>query len=524
MNMSALFDIVGLRYRLLWARARSSRGRLVLLLGAYLLVFPLVIFLYTGGIASGLAAVRSGKAGLVAATVLGSIYLDAALITLLLGSGTSPAFADSELRRYPLSRLERAAARELTAFFDPIWLLVLALDLGLAVGFHRLRAASSLWFAIPAVLLLLVSNFLLARIASVAADRVASSRIWPLLLAVIFPLGIVALPIFSNLGHSGQIWKNGLFPVAISILKITPPFAAATAMTEVSAFTAIYSLVELLCWCFLFAALLTVSEQLPHPPHGALGARTTWVGPCDRIAAPFGASAPLVSKTLRYHLRCNRVRITYALALLMFPSFILLPANPSRVLPLVLGMLPFVAGWGGAAGMAANVFGFDGPGFRRYFLAPTSSSSVLRGASLVPLCLGALLIPIALVCCRIMFASPAHWAVWAMLVSSALAGLFFFNGLAVWTSILLPGMSDVTAAFSRDVAGSKVLIFALPVPFILSLMIGEKLGPVALARFWWVLPVMAFAAVCFYLVTVGVGGRVLNARRERILTMVEGGY
>jgi hypothetical protein len=526
MNIPALFEIVGLRYRLLWAKVRLKRGRVVLLVGAYFLVLPVLIVMFTGGIGSALAAVSSGKAESVAEIVLGCVYLDAILIAILLGSGTSPAFAYSELRRYPLSRLDRAGACELTAFLEPIWLFVLALDLGIAVGFHAFLGASSLLLAVLAAFLLVVTNFLLARIVSVLVDWVASRRVGSLLVAIVMSLGIVAPPMFQNLRRSAPLWKNRLFPLALGWLKFTPPFVAAGIMTEASALAALYRLLALLLWCFLFAALLALSGRLPSATPTVAGVRTPWDGPCDRIAAPFGSSAPLVSKTLRYYLRCNRARTLFLMTLLMFLCLLFLHVNPRHAdggLVVAIGMLPFV-GWGGAMGMGANAFGFDGSGFRRYFLSPASPSSVLRVASLVPLCLSALLIPLALLCCRHLLVGPVNYVVWAMLVSSALGGLFFFNALAVWTSLLMPGKSEITAAFAREVAGTKLVALVGIVPLFLSVALAGMLGVATLVRYWWVLPVMTVAAACFYFVTLGVGARVLSERRERILSMVERGY
>jgi hypothetical protein len=331
---------------------------------------------------------------------------------------------------------------------------------------------------------------------------------------------------FQNLMRSAPLWKNRFFPLALGWLKFTPPFVAAGIMTEASALAALYRLLALLLWCFLFAALLALSGRLPSATPTVAGVRATWYGPCDRIAAPFGSSAPLVSKTLRYYLRCNRARTLFLMTLLMFLCLLFLHVNPRHAdggLVVAIGMLPFV-GWGGAMGMGANAFGFDGSGFRRYFLSPASPSSVLRVASLVPTCLSALLIPLALLCCRHLLVGPVNYVVWAMLVSSALGGLFFFNALAVWTSLLMPGKSEITAAFAREVAGTKLVALVGIVPFFLSLALGGMLGPATLLRYWWVLPVMTVAAACFYFVTLGVGARVLSERRERILSMVERGY
>ncbi|MEJ2007727.1 MAG: hypothetical protein P8Z30_06145 [Acidobacteriota bacterium] len=527
MNLRMLLRIAGLRYRLLWANVRSKRGKAVLFVCAYLLVVPIAILLLAGGIGAGLVAIRTGRGELVAGIVLGVVYLDATLIAVALGTGSSPAFSDAVLRRYPLSRLDRLGARQLTAFLEPVWLFVLALDLGVAVGFHAFLGASSLWLAVPAAILLLVTNFLLARSLSVLTGWIASRRVGAMLLVIAI---LVLVPAVSALGRSAASGKHAILHSLLPLLQLSPPFAAAGIIAGSSALVSLYRLLGLLFWCLIFAALLVLAERLPAASRRVGGVRTAWTGPCDRVAALFGPSAPLVSKTLRYYLRSNRARIQFATVLIIFLlSFPLSAlgnphhgANPAKLIFLALGTLP-VVGWAGTTSIGANAFGFDGAGFRRYLLAPVTPSSVLRVASLVPLCLSALLIPVGLLAYGMDV--PMNGVILAMFVSSALWGLFFFHGLAIWTSLLAPGKVDVAAAYEKDTsAGAKVVGFAVLVLLFLSMALLDRLSVTTLLHYWWVLPVMMVAAACFYFASLLVGARVFSARRERLLSMVERGY
>lgn len=527
MNLCALLRIAGLRYRLLWAKVRSRQGRIILFLCGYFLVFPIGMILLAGGVGAGLVAIRSGKAEFVAETVLGVAYLEAILIALVLGFGSSPAFSDAALRRYPLTRLERLGGRQLTALLEPIWLFVLTLDLGVAVGFHVFLGASFLWLAVPAAILLLVTNFLLARVLSVLVEWIAARRAGALGLAIVVFLVIAVLPSVPALVHSAVWWNQDFRPILLAILKFTPPYAAAGIMVGTSVLASFSRLLGLLLWCFVLAGLLALMERLPAVSRGVAGVRTAWIGPCDRIAGLFGPSAPLVSKTLRYYLRCSRVRLAYVLVLPVLFSVLWRHGHrhPAEGLFLALGILPIV-GWSGTMNMSVNAFGFDGSGFRRYFLAPASPKAVLRVASLVPLCLSALLVSIALLSCRFFLFIPVNSIIVTMLVSSAVCGLFFFHGLAIWTSLLAPSKADFAAVYAKDTSSVArvVSIVGILVPFFLSIVLYHLLGAPTLLRYWWVLPLMMAAVVCFYFVTLRLGARVLCARRERILSMVERGY
>ena len=107
--------------------------------------------------------------------MLTALFLEAVLAANILGFGMNAIFSDTELRRYPLTALDRRLARHLTGIVDPFWFLFLALELGLAVGLYVL-GAGSFWFGLIAVLLLFVSNYLLARVVGLFIDRLMQRK------------------------------------------------------------------------------------------------------------------------------------------------------------------------------------------------------------------------------------------------------------------------------------------------------------------------------------------------------------
>ncbi|HUZ46580.1 MAG TPA: hypothetical protein VMW54_08070, partial [Terriglobia bacterium] len=376
MNTGALLRIAGLRYRLLWANVRSKRGKVILFSCGYLLVIPIAIVLLVGGIGSGLAAIRSGKAELVAGIVLGVVFLEAILIAVILGIGSAPAFSDAALRRYPLSRLDRLGARQLTAFLEPIWLFVFALDLGVAVGFYVFLGAPWLLLAVPAAILLVVTNFLLARVLSVLAEWIVSRRSGALviLLAILLLTGLLSFGPF--LMRSATLWKHGSFPALMASLQLTPPLVAARIMVGAPVLASFWRLLALLLWCFISAVLLVLAEGLPSPTRTVAGAEARWNRPYDRLASAFGpVLAPLVGKTLRYYVRSPQLWLNYPVAPIACVAIALMLArgvsDPLAGFLVMLGVIS-VVGFLSMGAMPMNAFGFDRSGFRRYFLFPVA--------------------------------------------------------------------------------------------------------------------------------------------------------
>ena len=103
----------------------------------------------------------------------------------------SAVFAETELRRYPLTAADRRIARHLTGILDPFWFLFLALELGLAVGLY-VMGAGSFWFGLIAVLLLFAANYLLARVVGLFIDQLMQRKGGaPVLMMLIMTLAIL---------------------------------------------------------------------------------------------------------------------------------------------------------------------------------------------------------------------------------------------------------------------------------------------------------------------------------------------
>src|SRR5689334_22314183 len=101
MNPQLILSMVGLRYRLLWAQTRTRNGRIALFLCGYMLAILILLLVTAGGYSAAMVAVRSGKAEFVAQAVLGGLFLNALMISVVTGFGINMAFTETALRRLP---------------------------------------------------------------------------------------------------------------------------------------------------------------------------------------------------------------------------------------------------------------------------------------------------------------------------------------------------------------------------------------------------------------------------------------
>lgn len=506
--------LLGLRYRLLWAQVRLRRGKIAVFVVGYLLACCLAATLFMGGVGAGLASIRAGRAELVARGLLAAFSGIGVVASLVLGIGVNPAFSDAVLRRYPVSPVGRFLARRLTAFLDPLWIILLALFVGLAVGFHRV-GVGSIWSAVPAALLLVIAVYLFAQLLAAALQWITATPAGTTALMVLSILMACALSAAPALGAGRTL------PALLPILKLTPAFGAASIMSGGSGL----ALLLLLAWCVVMAAAIAGVERLPRPSQTVAGAPAEWDGACDRLAGHFGSSAPLVAKTLRYYWRTKRGRLGLLLNLPVLP-FMLVAMRPDRHYPLLhfyIGMGVMAAiGVSVTIAVAVNSFGFDGPGFRRYFLLPLAPVAVIRAMSLIPWLVGALTLPIAFAACVLLARVPVDAHMATMLAANGIGGLCFFQAMALWTSILAPSRTDGRVGFGND--------YSLPANLVstggmlIALFGSQLLGALAGARvlrFWWLSPAFMAVAVVFYAVSLLSAPGVLVARREQIMNVVE---
>ena len=99
MDAAMLTHLLALRYRLIWAQARTGSGKLLLLLVGWLFGMLFMAFATLGGVGAARAAIEMGQADRVAPIVLGGVFLVAILSSVVMGIRVELAFADASLRR-----------------------------------------------------------------------------------------------------------------------------------------------------------------------------------------------------------------------------------------------------------------------------------------------------------------------------------------------------------------------------------------------------------------------------------------
>jgi hypothetical protein len=522
LHSRSLVHLLALRYRLLWAQTRTRNGRIAVFITLYLFGVMVFALLAMGGLGAALVAVRAGRAEMVARIVLGGFFFNALMASAILGFGMNSVFSEAVLRRFPLSPLDRLVARQLTAIVEPMWVIVLGLYLGLAVGFYG-TGVSGLWIGVLAAVALLVANYLLARVLLNLVERLMNSRGGTAVMMV-FILSVSFLPSLLL----PKLIRNQVFQdAAARVLRFTPPFAAAHVMAGAPGGTAVLDVALILAWSAVLLAVVFWFERTPPAIRAEARGKAEWNSAYDRVAACLGPTyGPIAGKMLRYFLRSNKVRYNYAMAV---PLMVFLTYTQSRrggeLSMFVMALSAFaLVGFVGTASMAVNQFGYDGGGFRRWFLLPLMPEHVFRASSLVTLLLGGSLLP---PCYLLWFAvAPVHTtpARFVMLLSSGLGGLLLFNALALWTSLYTPRRCEFTHTFGNDLsAGGNVLLIGGFVPLLIApAVLRATHRQQVLLDYWWAFPLFLAAAALFYRYMVSSGAARFAARRERLLAIMEG--
>ena len=526
MNFELIGDLVRLRYKLLWAKTRSRNGRIALFLVCYLLLVLLIAVLASGGFGAALLAVRSGKAEFVAQAVLSSLYVQAVVAAVVLGFGVNAIFSEAQLRRYPLKAQERRVARHLIGILDPFWFLILALELGLVVGLY-VASAASFWLGLIAVLLLLGSNYLLARVVAMLVERLMQRKAGAaVLLAAIACVGF--LPAILQPALRGH---RGVGAAFLHVLSYTPPFAAAATMTRTD-LAALSGLLLQVCWLLgLAAALVALERRPPYTPRAAQSVAIVWDTPFERLGAFFGPRlGPLMAHWCRFYMRNTRFRTRYAIALpiagvLIFAMGRGMGAKGHPGSPFGAALSAFaILGCMGTAQFSVNQFGYVAGGFRRFFLLPVQPAAVLRAGSYTFLLMGSALILVGTLLFVLFPPFPFDARRLIMLVGAAVTSSFVFLGLGLWATLFGPRCCDYYSTFGNDLsaAGNTVLIGG-----VLALMFGPQViarkWPAALAPdHWWIAIPVVLLAAAFYFSSLKRAGTMLLARREKLLAIVEG--
>ena len=525
MNFQLIGQLIRLRYKLMWAKTRTRNGKIALFFSGYLLLVMVGMIFAAGGFGAGAAAVKSGKGTLVASVVLGGLFVQALLATVILGFGVNEIFADIELRRYPLRLQEREVARHFLGLVDPFWILVLVLDFGLLAGLY-LFGVGSFWLGLLAVLLLYVCNYLCARVLSVAIDRLVSKKggntvLLAAIMAIAFLPGLV-----EGKGHQ----NNAALNAWLHRLTYTPPAGAAAAMTHAD-WTGLRGLAIVVWWLVGLAVVLVALERRPAQSKSLQKTKMSWDSPFERIGALFGPEyAILVGQWLRFYSRNARFRMIYPLAVpiiaLLVKVYTKQGAFGHDTKGQLLGAMGGFAciGFMGTAQFAVNQFGYVGSGLRRYMLLPTDPAAVLRAGSYTFLLLSSVLIPVAAVIWLIFAPVPPDARTMAALVSCSLMGMFLMNAIALWVTLLAPRRGNYYHTFGNDlsffgnIAVIGGLFLMLFIPRLLAMVWPGAVSPAN----WWAFIALAAAAFLLYRMSLGAASAAFRARREQLLGVMEG--
>lgn len=522
MNFELIGILVRLRYKLLWAKTRTRNGKIALFFAGYLLLVMVLALFGAGGLGAGMTAIRSGKGTLLAGVLLGGIYAQAMLASVILGFGMNTVFSEAELRRYPLRETERRLTRHFIGVVDPFWILFLVLDLGIALGLY-LFGVGSFWLGLIAVLLLFVSNYAAARVLGGLVDRLMAKKGGSIILLVsVMAVGMlpsVLQPVIHKNAAAvtllGQLWRS------------LPPAGAAMAMTrtDLSAFSGMGMIV---LWTGALLAALAALERRPAKAQVAQSAKVSWESRIDRIGALFGPTyGPLVAHWMRFYFRNNRFRTIYPLTL---PLGAFIVFFWGRRPGMVGGMFPAaVAGFSiiGAVGtfqFAVNQFGYVGGGFRRFLLLPRDPAAAFRAGSFAFVSLSAALIPVAGLLWALFSPKPFDARALAMLVSASVTSLFGFHGVALWTSLLGPRRGNFNMSLGNDLsfAGNVAVIGGMMSMLFLPALL-HQFWPAALApEHWWATPPLAVVAAAFYFTSLKSTTALFRRKREALMAMMEG--
>jgi hypothetical protein len=522
MNRELIGHLIGLRYKLMWAKTRSRNGRIALFVVGYLLFVLVAALLAAGGVGAGVVAIKSGKAGLVAKVSLSGIYTTALMWTLLLGFGMNAVFSETELRRYPLTGADRQVVKFFIGMVDPFWILILLCDLGMVLGLYAF-GDTSLGIGALAVILLIASNYALARTLGLLIDRLAETKMGSAIMLLLV-LSVSMLPgvLAPMLRHNARLTAR-----ILTVLRFTPPFAAADAITTVGT-PSYYGLLLVAGWLAAFLAALVWVENNPFRRRATSTKAAGWSSRYERIGALFGpGNAAMVGFWLRFYARNNRVRTLYfaGLPLAAFLTFSMArkEGGLGDWFSGALGAMP-VLGYIGTSRIAVNQFGYTGGGFRRFFLLPLDPGATLRAASYASVMMGAGMIPLGLIAWIALAPGGGDPRKVFMLLCSGATGLLVFNGLGLWSTLYGPRKGNYASAVGNDLsAAGNVVLFTCLLSGLFLPAILRKVAPSLLApENWPVALVPAVLACAFYKVSLSVAAPMVYRRREELMKIVEG--
>lgn len=518
--------LVQLRYKLIWAYARTSNGKIAILFSLYLIGGFFALFFGLGGVGIGMAisTIEPKDMEYFARWILTGLFINGVGLSLLFGAGPRAAFSEDALRRYPLKTRERFLIRQTVGIFDPIWLLIISSTLGLAVGFLWL-GGGSFFRTLLAVLVFIVANYLatmtlLTVIGLVMQTRRGSGVLGTLVLLMV-SFGPLMVALLVN--HRKTVAWNALN----RIMQYTPPGAAAGMIAGDTAATVLSSFILLLLWCLALVWVLEKLETISFDSNQSSAGAIVWQDYFDQVSDLFGQRyAPLINRALRYHLRCKMILFNLMTApIIVLAGQYLIPHRTEKAHFAIMLAMFFIMSSATAAAMMLNAFGYDDAGIRRYAILPIQFVDALRAMNLSSLLLRTVAVFISFALWLMLYNSQLiSWKMLVMLLSTAIAGLFLYNALGFWTSVFSPKSMDFDAMWNNRLSFGSILVVTvgMMVPFWALMMLSNRFELETLLHFWWVATLVMAACAGFYVVSFYAIERFLKSRRERLINLIAG--
>jgi hypothetical protein len=516
--------LVCLRYRLIWAQARTGNGRMAMLFTLYAFGGFSLLFFSLGGLGIAQGAFMLGEGETIARWTLATLFANGIGLSFLFGLGTRGAFSEQSLRHYPLSSRERFIVRHLIGLLDPIWLIVVAGSFGLAIGLAWM-GMGSLMMGLPAVFLFVSASYLATAVLLSIADIVVATRAG----AAFFSALVILLVSFGPLAIASLIASHrfDVWLALDNVLLFTPPGTAAGMMAGDGPLMVLGGAGLSFFWCGTLGYLLLKLERRPPSIYSVTSESTTSSDFYDQIAKTFGARyGPLVGKSLRYHLRSNLIRfslITSPVIVLM--GKFLVPWRQQEKFFLLSLAIFFVMSSAAGATLMLNLFGFDDSGIRRYAVLPISFADALRAGSLASVLVRAVTVFVAIALWLLFYAANSlSWQMFMMILSTALASLFLFNAFGLWTSVLSPKRLNFDAMWnSRLSLGANLVVFVgIIIPIWIATFFGDRIDQALLTDYWWTSCLILIFCLSLYILSLMVMDGLVKRRRERLINLIAG--
>lgn len=518
--------LIRLRYKLIWAYARTGNGKIAMLFAVYLIGGFFALFFALGGLGMGMAinSMEPGRVEYFARWILTGLFINGIGLSLLFGAGPRSAFSEEAMRRYPLTARQRFMVRQIIGIFDPIWLLIVSSTFGLAIGFWWL-GGGSLFRTVLAVVIFIVANYLatislLTIIGLIMQTRKGAGVLGTIVLLLI-SFGPLAIALLIN-NRKTVAW-NALD----KLIQFTPPGAAAGVLAGDTAAAVLSSFILLLLWCLALVWALEKLETISFDSSQTVSTTIVWQDYLDQIGDLFGQKyAPLISRGLRYHLRCKMVLFNLLTApIIVLAGQYLIPHRTAEAhFSIMLAMFYIMSSATGAA-MMLNGFGYDDAGIRRYAILPIRFVDALRAMNLSSLLLRTVAVFISFALWLMLYNSQVvSWRMLAMLLSTSLGGLLLYNGLGFWTSVFSPKSMDFDAMWNNRLSFGSILVVTVGMilPFHGLMTLAQRGSLETVLHFWWISALAMIACAGLYAFSFYAIERFLMSRRERLINLIAG--